>query len=184
MERSKHLFLVDPSEELVTSWGLEVAEPGYFVTDARMEQLARIQAVEIAAPRHGTVGAVARDRSGTVAAATSTGGMAGQHEGRVGDSPVIGAGTYARNGLTAISCTGEGEAFIRGVVAYDIAARMRYLGVDLGDAVAASIETELTAQGASGGLVSVDPEGRIVVAHNSPTMFAAFENDGELVLLT
>jgi beta-aspartyl-peptidase (threonine type) len=104
--------------------------------------------------------------------------------GRVGDTPVIGAGTYARNGLAAVSCTGDGEAFIRGVVAYDIAARIRYLGMGLADAVDATIENELTAKNASGGLVSVDADGRVVVAHNSPTMFAAFEDGDGIVMLT
>ncbi|WP_298227596.1 isoaspartyl peptidase/L-asparaginase [Gryllotalpicola sp.] len=184
MERSRHLLLVDPSEELVRTWELDSATQEYFITDARVKQLARIKTRQAAAPRHGTVGAVARDRAGSVAAATSTGGMADQQEGRVGDSPVIGAGTYARNGLAAISCTGDGEAFIRGVVAYDIAARMRYLGAGLADAVRSTIETELTAKNASGGLVSVDADGRVVVAHNSPTMFAAFEDDGRLILMT
>jgi beta-aspartyl-peptidase (threonine type) len=184
MERSGHLFLVDPSEELVHSWDLDTAEQEYFITQARIEQLARIQAQNAVGPRHGTVGAVARDVRGNVAAATSTGGMANQREGRVGDSPVIGAGTYARNGLAAVSCTGDGEAFIRGVVAYDIAARMRYLGSGLGEAVTNTIETELTAKDASGGLVSIDSAGRVVVAHNSPTMFAAFEDEGRVILLT
>jgi beta-aspartyl-peptidase (threonine type) len=184
MERSEHLLLVDPSETLVSSWDLETVPPKYFVTEARVEQLSRIQALEVPAARHGTVGAVARDRHGNIAAATSTGGMANQHEGRVGDSPIIGAGTYARNGLAAVSCTGEGEAFIRGVVAYDIAARMRYLGTGLADAVTSTVEIELTAKGASGGLVAVDSDGRVVVAHNSPTMFAAFANEDGLVMLT
>ena len=178
------MFLVDPSEQLAASWGLVTVPPEYFVTDARVQQLARIREQQVAAPRSGTVGAVARDRTGTVAAATSTGGMANQHEGRVGDSPVIGAGTYARDGLAAISCTGEGEAFLRGVVAHDIAARIRYLGSSLRSAVAATIEAELTAADASGGLVGVDPDGRVVVAHNSPMMFAAYEDATGLVLLT
>ncbi|MFC4242224.1 isoaspartyl peptidase/L-asparaginase family protein [Gryllotalpicola reticulitermitis] len=184
MERSKHLFLVRPSAELATAWGVETAPQDYFITEARVEQLARIRAQSGDGPRHGTVGAVARDARGNVAAATSTGGMANQTDGRVGDSPVIGAGTYARNEIVAISCTGEGEAFIRGVVAYDIAARMRYLGSGLPDAVTQTVETELTARGASGGLVAVDAEGRVTVAHNSPTMFAAFDGDDGLVLLT
>jgi beta-aspartyl-peptidase (threonine type) len=184
MERSDHLLLVDPSRKLVASWDLETVDPDYFVTEARIDQLARIRSLEVPAARHGTVGAVARDSRGDIAAATSTGGMAGQHEGRVGDSPLIGSGTYARNGLAAISCTGEGEAFIRGVVAYDIAARMRYLGSGLGEAVTRTVETELTERGASGGLVAVDGDGRIVVAHNSPTMFAAFANEDGLVMLT
>jgi beta-aspartyl-peptidase (threonine type) len=184
MERSGHLFLVDPSEDLVRDWELDVAGQEYFITEARIDQLARIQARNAVGPRHGTVGAVARDNRGNVAAATSTGGMANQSEGRVGDSPIIGAGTYARNGLGAVSCTGDGEAFIRGVVAYDIAARMRYLGSGLADAVTKTVETELTAKSASGGLVSVDAAGRVVVAHNSPTMFAAYEDEGRIILLT
>ena len=110
--------------------------------------------------------------------------MAAQSNGRVGDTPVIGAGTYARDDTAAVSCTGEGEAFIRGVVSYDIAARVRYLGCDVATAVSDTIEHELTARGASGGLVVVGADGRVVVAHNSPTMFAAFEQDGRLVLLT
>lgn len=183
LQQSKHVFLVDPSEELVAGWGQETVDPDYFVTDARLEQLARIRAREVPAARHGTVGAVARDATGAIAAATSTGGMANQHEGRVGDSPMIGAGTYARDGLAAVSCTGEGEAFIRGVVAYDIAARVRYLGAGLAEAVTSTIETELTAKNASGGLVAVGSDGRIVVAHNSPMMFAAFDGDEGMVLL-
>jgi beta-aspartyl-peptidase (threonine type) len=184
MERSPHLFLVAPSEGLVTEWGHQVAAQDYFITEARQRQLTRVRQARIAAPRHGTVGAVARDARGGVAAATSTGGMAGQNCGRVGDSPIIGAGTYARAGVVAISCTGEGEAFIRGVVSHDIAARMRYLGLALPDAVTTTIADELTAKNASGGLVSVDADGRVVVAHNSPTMFAAFEDHRGLVTLT
>jgi beta-aspartyl-peptidase (threonine type) len=184
MERSAHLFLVHPTEARVGSWGLATAEQDYFVTEARQAQLARILADGLVAPRHGTVGAVARDVSGSIAAATSTGGMANQEDGRVGDSPVIGAGTYAMDGQAAVSCTGEGEAFIRGVVSYDIVARMRYLGAGLADAVSATIAEELTAERASGGLVSVAADGRIVVAHNSPTMFAAFHDGSTLVLRT
>jgi beta-aspartyl-peptidase (threonine type) len=184
MERSPHLFLVSPSESLVTEWGHEAVTQDYFITEARRRQLARVRQGRLVAPRHGTVGAVARDAGGGVAAATSTGGTAGQDCGRVGDSPIIGAGTYARAGVVAISCTGEGEAFIRGVVSHDIAARMRYLGLVLPDAVTTTIADELTAKNASGGLVSVGADGRVVVAHNSPTMFAAFEDHDGLVTLT
>lgn len=183
MERGPHLFLVGPSQELVAGWGHETVAQEYFITEPRRRQLERVRA-SLLAPRHGTVGAVARDSHGRVAAATSTGGMANQELGRVGDTPIIGAGTYARNEFAAVSCTGEGEAFIRGVVAYDVVARIRYLGSTLGDAVTATIENELTAKGSSGGLVSVDGAGRVVVAHNSPAMFAAFEDEHGLVLLT
>jgi beta-aspartyl-peptidase (threonine type) len=184
MERSPHLFLVGLSQELVTAWGHETVEQEYFITEPRRRQLARVQGGQLAAPRHGTVGAVARDVHGNVAAATSTGGMVNQQLGRVGDTPIIGAGTYARDGVAAVSCTGDGEAFIRGVVAYDIVARMRYLGSPLDEAVTATVENELTAKGSSGGLVSVDAAGRVVVAHNSPRMFAAFEGSSGLVVLT
>ncbi len=184
MERSSHLLIVDPSEQLAIDWGQALAEPEYFLTEARQRQLERILATPMDAPRHGTVGAVARDSRGHVAAATSTGGMAGQDAGRVGDTPIIGAGTYARDGLAALSCTGDGEAFLRGVVSYDIVARMRYLGLGLGQAVVETIRTELTEKNASGGLVSVDADGVLVIAHNSPTMFAAFLHNEKLVLLT
>ena len=184
LENSSHVLLVDPARDLATGWDLEVREQDYFVTEARKVQLERIHALRLAAPRHGTVGAVARDRDGRIAVATSTGGMAAQSTGRVGDSPVIGAGTYARGDSLAVSCTGEGEAFIRGVVSYDIAARMRYLGAPLADAVRDTVLAELTAKDASGGLVAVAPDGTVVVAHNSPTMFAAFEGQDGVVLLT
>ena len=183
MEKSPHLFLVAPSRELLAGWGLDCAEQEYFITEHRMQQLTRIRAGSYA-PRHGTVGAVARDSEGRLAAATSTGGMVNQSAGRIGDTPMIGAGNYARNNLGAVSCTGEGEAFIRGVVAYDIVARMRYAGTRLAAAVTATIEEELTARGSSGGLVSIDGMGRVVVAHNSPRMFAAFHDGSDLVMLT
>ncbi|MBO0812390.1 MAG: isoaspartyl peptidase/L-asparaginase [Microlunatus sp.] len=184
MERSEHVLLVSPPADLVKSWDLDVVDPGYFVTEARRLQLARLQERGTSGPRHGTVGAVARDSSGRIAAATSTGGMSNQAAGRIGDTPIIGAGTYARDGIAAISCTGHGEAFIRGVVGYDIAARIRYLGSGLAEAVAATIAAELTGKDSSGGLVSIDPTGRIVVAHNSPSMFAAFTDKGSLIIHT
>ena len=143
-----------------------------------------MQAEQLAASRHGTVGAVARDRHGHLAAATSTGGMVNQNEGRVGDTPIVGAGTYARDGVVAISCTGEGESFIRGVVAHDIAARMRYLGQTLPEALRATVEAELDPRGATGGIIAVDAEGRVVVAHNSPAMFGTYTDGDELVTLT
>jgi beta-aspartyl-peptidase (threonine type) len=99
--------------------------------------------------------------------------MTGQVDGRVGDSPIVGAGAYARDDVVAVSCTGDGEAFIRGVVAYDVAARIRYAAADLAEAVQGTFDQELTARGATGGLVAVGGDGRIVVAHNSPAMFSA-----------
>jgi beta-aspartyl-peptidase (threonine type) len=99
--------------------------------------------------------------------------MVGQADGRVGDSPIVGAGVYARDDVVAISGTGHGEAFIRGVVAYDIAARIRYAGAGLATAVRETIETELGQRGSTGGVIAVGGDGRIVVAHNSPAMFSA-----------
>jgi L-asparaginase / beta-aspartyl-peptidase len=184
MERTRHVLLVSPSEELIAEWGLETVDPDYFVTEARRTQLARVRSAQLAQSRHGTVGAVALDRHGHVAAATSTGGMVNQSEGRVGDTPIIGAGTFARDGVVAVSCTGDGEAFMRGLVAHDISARMTYLGAGIAEAVTGTITEELTATQASGGLIAIGADGRIVVAHNSPAMFAAYADDGRLVTLT
>ena len=110
--------------------------------------------------------------------------MTGQADGRVGDSPIVGAGVYARDGVVAISCTGDGEAFIRGVVAHDVAARIRYAGADLADAVRGTFEHELAERGATGGLVAVGGDGRVVVAHNSPAMFSARGSGPEPALTT
>ena len=184
MERTEHVVLVDPDVEFLERHGLEVAERGYFITESRRQQLQRVLDGRATASRHGTVGAVARDAGGRVAAATSTGGMVGQADGRVGDTPVVGAGVYARDGVTAISCTGHGEAFIRGVVAYDIAARIRYARADLAGAVRDTFKEELTQRGSTGGLVAVGGDGRIVVAHNSPAMFSARGTGPEPTLTT
>jgi beta-aspartyl-peptidase (threonine type) len=173
MEHTEHVLLVDPDVTFLEQHGLDVAERGYFITELRQRQLDRVLEGRAAAARHGTVGAAARDASGRVAAATSTGGMTGQADGRVGDTPIIGAGIYARDQVVAISCTGHGEAFIRGVVAYDVAARIRYAGAGLAAAVADTFEAELTQRGSTGGLVAVGGDGRVVVAHNSPMMFSA-----------
>ena len=184
MERTDHVLIVDPPAELIRDWDLETVDPSWFVTERRLEQLHRVLAQREKGPRHGTVGAVARDAQGRLAAATSTGGIAAQDVGRIGDTPVIGAGTYARDGLVAISCTGEGEAFLRGVVSHDVAARIRYGSADLEQAVRGTITDALTDRGSSGGLVSVTADGEVVVAFNSAAMFAAFDNGGDLQILT
>jgi beta-aspartyl-peptidase (threonine type) len=184
MEDTEHVFLIDPDAAFLERHGLAVAEPGYFITERRRLELVRVLGGRAAAARHGTVGAVARDASGHVAAATSTGGMVGQSDGRVGDSPIVGAGVYARDNVVAISGTGHGEAFIRGVVAYDIAARIRYTGADLAAAVQATVEQELEQRGATGGVIAVGGDGRVVVAHNSPAMFSARGTGPEPALTT
>ena len=184
MEETSAVLLVSPDVDRLSGWGLATVEPDYFVTPARQQQLRNVQDRLLEPARHGTVGAVAIDAGGRVAAATSTGGMVNQSEGRVGDTPIVGAGTYARDGVVAISCTGEGEAFIKGVVAHDIAARVRYLGAPLADAVEATVAEELTARGASGGLIAVGADGTVVVAHNSPAMFAAYHDGTRVVAHT
>jgi beta-aspartyl-peptidase (threonine type) len=173
MEQTAHAFIVDPDVAFVERHGLEVVERDYFITEARRQQLERVMDGRAIAARHGTVGAVARDAGGRVAAATSTGGMTGQADGRVGDSAIVGAGVYARDNVVAISSTGHGEAFIRGVVAYDIAARVRYTGADLAAAVHETFAQELGQHGSTGGVIAVGGDGRVVVAHNSPAMFSA-----------
>ena len=189
MEHTEHVLLVDPDVAFLERYGLDVVERDYFITGPRQQQLdhvtgARAADTRATAARHGTVGAAARDAAGHVAAATSTGGMTGQAEGRVGDSPIVGAGVYARDNVVAVSCTGHGEAFIRGVVAYDVAARIRYAGADLASAVRETFAEELTQRGSTGGLVAVGGDGRVVVAHNSPAMFSARGRSPEPVLTT
>jgi beta-aspartyl-peptidase (threonine type) len=184
MEETPAVLLVAPTEERLLGWDLATVPPEYFLTPARQQQLRNVQARQLEASRHGTVGAVALDGRGRLAAATSTGGMVNQNEGRVGDTPIVGAGTYARDGVVAISCTGEGEAFIKGVVAYDIAARMRYLEQPLAAAIEATVEEELTVHGAMGGLIAVGGDGTVTVAHNSPAMFSAYHDGTRLVTHT
>jgi beta-aspartyl-peptidase (threonine type) len=184
MEQTPAVLLIAPSEARLRNWDLATVPPEYFLTPARQQQLRNVQARTLEPSRHGTVGAVALDAQGRLAAATSTGGMVNQNEGRVGDTPIVGAGTYARDGVVAISCTGEGEAFIKGVVAYDIAARMRYLDQPLAAAIEATVEEELTQRGAMGGLVAVGADGTITVAHNSPAMFSAYYDGSRLVTHT
>ncbi|HXT88524.1 MAG TPA: isoaspartyl peptidase/L-asparaginase [Trebonia sp.] len=173
MEHTEHVLIVDPDPEFLAQYGLEAVGRDYFITEQRRQQLDRVLDGRATAARHGTVGAAARDAAGHVAAATSTGGMTGQADGRVGDSPIIGAGVYARDTVVGISSTGHGEAFIRGVVAYDIAARIRYAGADLTTAVRETFAQELARYGSTGGVVAVGGDGSVVVAHNSPAMFSA-----------
>ncbi|WP_425310494.1 isoaspartyl peptidase/L-asparaginase [Ammonicoccus fulvus] len=180
MERTPHLLLVDPPQSLLEEWGIEQAGQDWFVTEPRIAQLRRLQKAN-AHITHGTVGAVARAADGRLAAATSTGGMANKANGRVGDSPIIGAGTWARDGVVAVSCTGVGEAFMAGVVAHDVYARMAYGGLGLAAAAEATVARELRAVEAMGALIAVDADGRIVVAMNSDTMLAAWRDGDEVV---
>ena len=180
LERTEHVLIVSPSSELATEWDLATVDSEYFVTAHRKQQLESVLQREIAPSRSGTVGAVAIDATGDVACATSTGGMVAQALGRVGDTALIGAGSFASRRSLAISCTGEGEAFIQGVVGHDVAARVRYGGMTLEEAMRATYEEELTARGATGGTIALTPGGDALIAHNSSAMFAGhWDADGD-----
>ncbi|NTZ93629.1 isoaspartyl peptidase/L-asparaginase family protein [Agrobacterium tumefaciens] len=157
--------------------GLATEPQSYFTTQKRVEALAAMkhhaatgtEATEN--EKHGTVGAVALDAAGHLAAATSTGGYTNKPDGRVGDSPVIGAGTYARDGACAVSGTGKGEFFIRYVVGHEIASRVSYLGQDLETAAGNLVHKDLAPYDIGAGLVAIDAEGGIAAPYNTPGMF-------------
>ena len=177
MERSAHVLLVgDGAEEFALEQGVILVPRGYFRTRARITELEEARRAEEARgasgiPASGTVGAVALDRAGNLAAATSTGGLTNKHRGRVGDTPIIGAGTYADNASCAVSGTGQGEYFIRQVVAYDICALVAYQHLTLAQAVTQVIHEKLRATGGEGGVIALDPAGNIVMDFNSVGMF-------------
>ena len=166
MERTPHVLLAgDAADRFARKHGLKVEAPEYFQTAQRWSALKRnLQG------HHGTVGAVALDRFGNLAAATSTGGYTNKMAGRVGDSPLVGAGLYAENATCAVSTTGYGEAFIRAVVAYDVAARMRYRGETLAWAARRALD-RIVALGSEGGLIAIDRTGRIVMPFVSEGMY-------------
>jgi beta-aspartyl-peptidase (threonine type) len=175
MDHSPHVMLVGAgAEEFARLQGMELVSNEYFRTDVRQSQLHRLLAgsaeKENDLVAFGTVGAVALDADGNVAAATSTGGMTGKRWGRVGDSPIIGAGTYASNASCAVSATGHGEFFIRSVVAHDICAQVEYLKLPLAKAVG-NVLAKMQALGGNGGVIAVDPRGEIVLEFNSGGMF-------------
>jgi beta-aspartyl-peptidase (threonine type) len=168
MEKSPHVLLAgDGAEAFAEQHGVSLAPQAYFHTDERLEALKKGLK-----RHHGTVGAVALDRHGNLAAATSTGGYTGKLAGRVGDSPIIGAGTYADNRSCAVSGTGWGEAFIRVALAHEVSARMRHLREPLAKASRAALNA-LARIGADGGLVAVDRRGNIAMPFNSEGMFRA-----------
>lgn len=175
MEESRHVFLSGAGAEAFgREQGVVMVEPAYFYTERRWQQLQEAQAEEVL----GTVGVVALDRSGDLAAGTSTGGMTNKRWGRIGDSPVIGAGTYAGEGC-GVSGTGWGEYFIRNVVAYDICARVRYQGVTLAEAAHAVIMERLEAQEPeTGGVIALDGAGHVVATFNTPGMYRGWIGAG------
>jgi L-asparaginase / beta-aspartyl-peptidase len=177
MEKSRHVLLVGPgAEEFALEEGFTLVPNHYFRTAERLEQLESEQRGErvsdlVPPPSHGTVGAVARDAAGNLAAATSTGGLTNKRPGRVGDSPIIGAGTYARNGVAAVSATGHGEYFIRAVAAHHVCAAVEFRGLTLAQAVHELLRTVLPALGGDGGLIAVGADGQIVMDFSTEGMF-------------
>ena len=177
MQQGPHVFLSGTgAEEFARDHGVEQADPAWFATPERWRQLeelkARKQGWFDADMKYGTVGAVARDAQGHVAAATSTGGLTGKRWGRIGDSPLIGAGTYADDRAGAVSCTGSGEQFIRAGAAHEICARMRLTG-DSADRAARAVLGEIGAMGGVGGVIVVTPTGETSMAFTTPGMFRA-----------
>jgi len=162
------------AEEFALEEGLQLVANAWFKTEDRRRQLEseqRGQTVSDLVPSHGTVGAVAFDKAGNLAAATSTGGMTNKRQGRVGDSPIIGAGTYAKNGVCAVSATGQGEYFIRAVAAHHVAAAVEFRGMSLAEAVRELLHSVLPKLGGRGGIISVDGAGDIVLDFNTEGMF-------------
>lgn len=187
MNDSPHVMMIgEGAVSFVSDFGLELMDEDWFITDFRREQLEAIRSDEQASVQlsenwHSTVGAVALDADGNLAAATSTGGMANKRWGRVGDSPIIGAGTYADNRACAVSATGHGEYFIRHVAAHSICSLVRLAGMSLEEAADTVVNETLVEAGASGGVIAIDPEGRISMPFNTPGMYRAeIGTDGEL----
>jgi len=187
MEKSEHVLLIsDGAEAFAQTQGVTLVDEDYFYTDQRWKQLQlsikreKQSHTDVTAldhtpdEKHGTVGAVAVDKAGNLAAATSSGGMTNKKFGRVGDSPLIGAGNYANDKTCAVSTTGYGEYFIRLVTAYDVAALMEYRKLSLKEAADLVIYEKLTQLGGSGGLIAIDGWGNITMPFNSEGMYRGF----------
>jgi beta-aspartyl-peptidase (threonine type) len=171
MTNSPHVMLSGAgASQFAKEQGLEIVDPSYFYTERRFNELQEILKKE----KNGTVGCCALDKNGDLAAGTSTGGMANKKYNRVGDSPIIGAGTYANNNTCAVSGTGHGEYFIRWTVAHDISALMEYKGLTLKEASELVVNVKLVKAGGSGGVISVDKSGNICMPFNSTGMFRGF----------
>ncbi|MEM6644897.1 MAG: isoaspartyl peptidase/L-asparaginase [Bacteroidota bacterium] len=203
MEESRHVMMVgDGAEVFADGFQVERVDNAYFNTERRYQQLQRAlereqsssHGMRLPSPdpeldiapealAYGTVGAVAVDREGNLAAATSTGGMTNKRFGRVGDVPVIGAGTYADNATAAISATGHGEYFIRGVVAHDVASMMRYADASLDEAARSVVMDKLTELGGTGGIIALDAQGNVTMPFNTAGMYrASIDADGNRVV--
>lgn len=179
MEHSPHVYLGgEGAEKFVRDCGLPEVDNQYFSTDMRYQQLQSALSAQsvILEPttndyKYGTVGAVAKDKHGNLAAATSTGGITNKQYGRIGDTPVIGSGTYANNLTCAVSATGHGEHFLRHVVGYNVSARMQFAHLDLTSAAEHVVFQDLPSTGGSGGLIAVDKEGNITLPFNTEGMY-------------
>lgn len=191
MIHSDHVLLIgDGARAFGELRGAIFESDAYFYDAYRYEQWNKIKDTDSFQLDHaksgkkylGTVGAVALDHHGNIAAGTSTGGMTNKKFGRVGDSAIIGSGTYADNRTCAISCTGTGEYFMRGVTAYDISCLMQYKGLSLGDATRIAIQDHLTAIGGDGGIIGVDTQGNIAMEFNCEGMYRAYKNAKETVV--
>jgi L-asparaginase / beta-aspartyl-peptidase len=185
MDKSEHVFLSGKgAEEFARSVGCEFGDEEYFYDELRYQQLLALKGTDkfqldhspLKENKFGTVGAVALDQFGNIAAATSTGGMTNKKFGRIGDSPMIGAGTYANNATCAISCTGSGEYFIRAVVAYDVACLMEHKNASLAEASKEVIQHRLKNIGGDGGLIGIDAKGNIVLEFNTEGMYRGAKN--------
>ena len=175
MEESEHVLLGGKgAESFAIAQNIDTVNPSYFYTEKSANSLKR----RIKNEKHGTVGCVALDINGNLAAGTSTGGMTNKKWGRIGDSPIIGAGTYANNKTCAVSCTGWGEFYIRGVVAHDISAMMEYGGLSLKEAAQKVVHEKLTQLGGTGGIIAIDQKGNIAMEFNTKGMYrATIQND-------
>ncbi|TDI71774.1 MAG: isoaspartyl peptidase/L-asparaginase [Bacteroidetes bacterium] len=197
MNNSDHVLLSGKGAEVFAqSRGIELVDPSYFYTESRYKSLQRAKQNDlkkkvainsydplIKSSKYGTVGCVALDKNGNLAAGTSTGGMTNKRWNRIGDSPIIGAGTYANNATCAVSSTGWGEYFIRALVAYDISAMMEYKEISLEESAEEVIQNKLTALGGTGGIIAIDHKGNITMEFNTAGMYRAHMNaEGELVV--
>ena len=198
MNNSPHVLLAGSgAEAFAKEQGFEMMDPSYFYTEKRFQSLQKLKKREkenqpksisfedpfIKESKFGTVGCVALDKNGNLAAGTSTGGMTNKRWNRIGDTPIIGAGTYANNKTCAVSSTGWGEYFIRAMVAHDISAMMEYKGVSLEKAAKEVIQNKVPALGGDGGIVAVDKDGNIAMEFNTEGMYRAHMNaEGELII--
>lgn len=193
LEKSEHVMMVGPgAEQFARQEGIELVDSSYFYTEQRMEALQKAIKKEEEEKKAGgtkssslffdtyvkdnkfeTVGCVALDKHGNIVAGTSTGGMTNKRFGRIGDSPIIGAGTYADNQVCGVSCTGWGEYFIRSVAAYDIAAQVKYKGLSLEEACRETVQKKIPSMGGDGGVIAIDKAGNIVMEFSTAGMYRA-----------